>query len=365
MLFISLFVKITIEINFTEVDYTTSIYKNNKLYVYEPDDIEIGWSGLSIYNLRSGPISDIQPQSVNFTNSNPIYTPQFLHLPQGLPDGRSNEIWMIGGFAKDELKDINLTKENWSCEILDNNELKFHDDFIPMPLFENFPKSGFSQTIVNSDKGPELYIIGGLLYFEELNTSLITNYFFKYEFNTREWNDLSGTTKSILEPRAFHRVIEANSSLLLFGGIRNNKSKYENYKNSVPIKNASDFDDFATVFKFDLKEQKWSTVNTKLNKDPNIYRNGATIGSSFNVYKERIISYSNLYNSEGKYYEPQIGILDYNTWDWEWHDVKNESGIDNNLLLSYYQTLVINDQLILIHGKLVNNLKYNTTNSLI
>ncbi|KXN64684.1 hypothetical protein CONCODRAFT_14119 [Conidiobolus coronatus NRRL 28638] len=350
LLFFLLSLDVTFGFSFKGIDYTTTIYKNNKLYVYEPDDIELKWSGLTIYNLSDGPISDIQTQLVNFTNSNPVYTPQFLQLPQGLPNGRSNETWMIGGIVDDKLKDNNLIKENWTCEILNDNKLKFHDDFIPMPQFRNFPKSGFSQTIVNSNNGPELYIVGGLVYVKELDKELITNYFYKYEFNTGKWVDLSKATKSILQPRAYHKVIEVDNSLLLFGGIQNDEAIKENFEHTTPTDDNTDYGGITTIFKFDLKDQKWSTVNAKLNKDPNIYKTGQVSGSVFNIYNGKIISYISLYNYDRREFEPQIGILNYNTWEWEWHNVKNEAGTDNNLILSYYQTLIINDQLILIHG---------------
>ncbi|KXN64822.1 hypothetical protein CONCODRAFT_13873 [Conidiobolus coronatus NRRL 28638] len=271
-------------------------------------------------------------------------------LPQGLPNGRSYETWMIGSIAEDELKNNNLSKENWNCEIVNDNELKFHDDFIPMPPFKNFPKSGFSQTIVNSNDSPELYIVGDMVYSEELDTELITNYFYKYEFNTGQWSDLSEKTKSILRPRAFHKVIEADNSLLLFGGIQNDEAIKRKFEHTAPINDDADIGDITTIYKFNLNEQKWSTVNAKLNKDPNIYKTGQVSGSVYDVYKGKIISYISLFNYVKNIYQHQLGILDYKTWEWEWHSIKNEVGTDNNLFLSFYQTLIINHQLILIHG---------------
>jgi hypothetical protein len=365
LLLFLLLIRITIEFDFDGIDYTTTIYKNNKLYVYQPNDIELKWSGITIYNLRDGPVSDIQTQLVNFTNSNPVYAPKFLQLPQGLPNGRSQETWMIGSIVDDKLKNNNLTKENWTCEIINDSELKFHDDFIPMPPFNNLPKSGFSQTIVNGNSGPELYMIGGLVYSKELDTELITNYFYKYEFNTGNWVDLNKATKSILPPRAFHKVIEVDNSLLLFDGIQNNKTIKGNFEHTTPAYNNTDSGGIGTIFKFDLNEQKWSTINTKLNKNSTIYKTGQGSGSVYNKYNGKIISYISLYNYVENIYEPQIGVLNYSTWEWEWHNVKTESGIDNNLILSYNQALIINEQLILIHGMFNNILTYKTSNKFI
>jgi hypothetical protein len=352
ILFIQLFISFNFGFSFNEVGYTTSIYSNNKLYVYEPNDIELKWSGLTIYDLKDGPMSEIKPQLVNITNSNPIYTPQFLQFPDSLANWRSHEIWMTGGISVPKLEDNTISKENWSCEIINDSELKFHDDFIPMPPFENFPNSGFSQTIVNGDNGLELYIIGGLVYSKELDKELITNYFYKYEFNTGKWVDLNKATESILQPRAFHKVIKVDNSLLLIGGIQNNKNLKKKFEHTVPVNDETDESDINIIFKFDLIEQKWSIVEAKLNKDPSVYKSVKATGAAYELYRGKIISYVILYNYVENKYEPQIGILDYNNWEWQWHDVKTEIGIGNSLLLSYYQTLIISNQLILIHGKL-------------
>jgi hypothetical protein len=333
-----------------DVDYTTAIYRNNKLYVYEPYDVDLDWTGLTIYNLKDGLISDIESRLINLTNSNSAYAPQFLQLPETLTDKRSNELWIIGGISDKELKNNTISKENWSGEIINDSELEFNDDFIPMPPFDNFPKSGFSQTIVNNNNNLELYIIGGLVYSKELNTTLITNYFFKYEFSTRKWSDLSEATKSILQPRYLHTVVEVDNSLILVGGIQNNKTLNGNFEHEVSVKDEVDVSDINTIFKFDLKDQKWTTVNTKLNKDPSIYRNGKVTGPSIDIYDGKIVSYASVYNYKDELFEPQIGILDYKTWEWEWHQIKNNIGIDNSLLLAYHNSLIINDQLILVHG---------------
>ncbi|KXN65929.1 hypothetical protein CONCODRAFT_12353 [Conidiobolus coronatus NRRL 28638] len=347
--FISLFINIVLGLD-RQDGLASIIYKNSKLYVYEPYYEDLKWTGLTIYNLEDGPISDIKSRLINLTSSNPSYTPQFLQLPESLPENRSDGLWMIGGIADENLKSNDLTKENMACEILKDSEMKTHDDFISMPEFMNFPRSGFSQTIVNGNNGPELYIIGGLIYSKEFNAELITNYFYKYEFYTGKWSDLSEATKSILPPRAYHRVIEADNSLLLVGGIKDNKDIKKKVDYSVIDKEQLGFGNISTIYKFDLKNQKWSVVETKLNKDPNIYRNGTAAGSSFDIYKDKIISYTAFVDYETNLIEPQLGILNYKTWEWEWHNVKTEIGTDNSLILSFHQTLIINDQLIMIHG---------------
>jgi hypothetical protein len=352
ILFISLFINVVLGLERHE-GLATVIYKNRKLYVYEPYYEELKWSGLTVYDLKDGPISDIKSRLVNVTTSSPSYTPQFLQLPEAMPENISDDLWMIGGIADESLESEDLTKENFSCEILNDNQLRLHNDFISMPEFKKFPRSGFSQTVVNGNNGPELYILGGLVYSKELKGEMISNYFFKYEFYTRIWSDLSETTKSIVPPRAYHTIVEADNSLLLFGGVQDNEVIKRNDDCSLMDKENINFGNLSTIYKYDLNNKNWSVVQAKLNKDPNAYWNGTAAGASFNLYKDKIVSYTAFIDKENTLVEPQLGVLDYKTWEWKWNNVKTEIGTDNSLILSFHKTIIINDQLILIHGKII------------
>ncbi|KXN67058.1 hypothetical protein CONCODRAFT_10952, partial [Conidiobolus coronatus NRRL 28638] len=83
----------------TEFSYflSSSIYKNGKMYIYETLDEHVLGSGLYVYTLKDGPISDIKPNIINITNADLTYTPLFLNLPPGLPNERSDQLWMLSG----------------------------------------------------------------------------------------------------------------------------------------------------------------------------------------------------------------------------------------------------------------------------
>jgi hypothetical protein len=320
------------------------------MYIYDPYNKNDYSTNLFIYTLKDSLISDIKPNIVNITNANYTYTPQFLNLPSGLPNGRSDQLWMMGGLREERISSNHINEESWTSQILNDKELKFDSSFISKPSYKNFPETGFSITIVNNNNNTVLYVIGGLLYSKELDNDLITNYQFKYDFNTGTWSDLSNRTKSILKPVAYHKVIQADNSLILISGITSNYTKNGNFTNTVPPDGLTRLA-ISDIYKFDLTTEVWSSVNAKLNLEEK-YEEGKALGLSLDIYKEKIISYMSIYNNESKKNDPKLATLDYKAkdWEWTWLDVTTDTGLDNSLDLTDHHTLIINDQLILFHG---------------
>jgi hypothetical protein len=331
---------------------SSSIYKNGKMYIYETLDEYILGSGLYVYTLKDGPISDIKPKIVNFTNLDTSYTPLFLNLPPNLPNERSDQLWMLSGLHESVIKNQGLDEDHWTAQITNENELKFGSGFISKPDNNNFPKSGFTATIVNNDDNPTLHVIGGLVYSKELKTELITNYHFKYEFKTDKWSDLSKFTKSILPPVTYHKVVQADDSLILVTGYSQDYAKNGNFTDTLPSENSTQIS-ISEMYKFDLSTEKWSTQKIKLNLDTDIYKQGLTYGPSLDIYNGKLISYMSLYDFWNSEYKPMLATLDYKSkeWKWNWINVKNEANTLNSLDLSYHNTIIINDQLLMLHGK--------------
>jgi hypothetical protein len=329
---------------------STAIYKNGKMYIYDPNNKISRSTNLFIYTLNDSLVTDVKPNIVNITNASDTYTPQFLNLPPGLPNGRSDQLWMMDGLREEIISSNHINEGSWTSQILNDKELKFDSSFISEPSYENFPETGFSITIVNNNNNTVLYVIGGLLYSKELDNDLITNYQFKYDFNTGTWSDLSNRTKSILKPVAYHKVIQADNSLILISGITSNYTKNGNFTNTVPPDGLTRLA-ISDIYKFDLTTEVWSSVNAKLNLEEK-YEEGKALGLSLDIYKEKIISYMSMYNMEFNRNDPKLATLDYKAkdWGWNWLDVTTDDGLDNSLDLTDHHTLIINDQLILFHG---------------
>ncbi|KXN64746.1 hypothetical protein CONCODRAFT_14001, partial [Conidiobolus coronatus NRRL 28638] len=287
-------------------------------------------TGLYIYNLKDGPISDIKPNIINITNASPVYTPLFLNFPPGFPKERSDQLWMMGALHEHAIAEANLDEEHWSGQIINDNEFKFDNSLIPMPDFKNFPQSGFTVNIVNNSNNSTLHVIGGLIYSKKRKNELMTNYHFKYDFNTSKWSDLSNHTKSILQPVAYHRVIQADDSLVLLSGLSQNYTKNGNFTETLPSNNAT-YIRISDIYKFDLTTEKWSLVNAKLNLDPDIYERGLADGLSLDIYEGKLLSYMSLKDFQNLDYVPKLGTLDFRAknWEWTWIDVKNDGGLSN------------------------------------
>ncbi|KXN67062.1 hypothetical protein CONCODRAFT_10956 [Conidiobolus coronatus NRRL 28638] len=304
---------------------SSSLYKNGKMYIYDSTDVKYDEPFLYVYTLKDGPISDIKPNIVSITNLKPAYAPKFLNLPPRLSNGRSDQLWMMRAIAETELNKHDVEQDPWTVQIVNDNEFRPDSSFIPKPDYKKFP--------------------------ERKKETLITNCQFKYEFKTDTWSDISHRTKSKLPPIAYHRVVQAENSLIIVGGNRLKNIKNNNFNDTVSTED-TDRSSLADIYKFDLSTEEWSLEKAKLNLNETLYKGGKADGLSLDIYNEKLITYASLMNAETEMYNPMIGTLDYKAkeWEWTWIEVKNAGGTDNNLNLMFHHTLVINDQLLMFHG---------------
>jgi hypothetical protein len=331
--------------------HSSSIVRNNKLYIYEAISSTGNSSSITIYNLEDGPISEIKSKEVIFYPG-PKFTPQFLNMPNATDD----DLWLIEGQEERSINSNELNSDMFTSQFIDDSQFKFNSNLIPLPKFSNFPKGGYSQVVVNENDAQVLYIIGGFIYDTDIKNQLLTNYFFKFDFKTNIWTDLSSLTKSILPPIANHQTIVVNNEYLL---VANGISSKDIELNSIATYDENTINNFAEkLYKFDLEELKWSIVHTKTNLNKGDYEGGNVYGASLDYYNGKIVSYAALHNTKLNQKEPRIALLDLKTWEWEWITVKLDVGIDNSLILFFHQTLMIKDQLVLIHGILKINLYY-------
>ncbi|KXN65820.1 hypothetical protein CONCODRAFT_12484, partial [Conidiobolus coronatus NRRL 28638] len=276
------------------------------------------------------------------------YTPQFLHIPQDFPNERSDQIWMLGGRKEYYIKSNEFDSKHWSGQLVDDKELKFDSSFIKAPDFPNFPKGGYSQTIVNYNNTFTLYIIGGYIYSEKYKDQVMTNYVFSYDFNTNHWSDLSDDSKKVLPPIATHRAVFVDNFILVGIGLSpgyldfSQTSKPKDYINSNAIEK---------LYKFDLKTKTWELKMPNINLDKEVFDVGFALGASLDLYKNKIISYGSFKNFQQEGEIIQLGTLDYSTpqWDWKWDKVTNNNQ-KNNLNVKYHQTVIFNNQMLIING---------------
>ncbi|KXN64601.1 hypothetical protein CONCODRAFT_14234 [Conidiobolus coronatus NRRL 28638] len=242
----------------------------------------------------------------------------------------------------------------WTGQFLNNSDIKFDGGFIKKPDFENFPKGGFSQDIVVINDKPVMYIIGGFIYSQEKKYNIITSSVFRYDFSSNSWSDLSESSNSILPPIADHQTVVVDNFILVTNGLSPNLTTTK-YPQTAPYNSSTSiFNYYDKAFKFDILSQKWSSITIKTNTDSSIYRRGHIMshmhGASLNLYKGSLVAYTLLFNLKTNIHDPHLGILNYYNWEWSWYRVNTDTGIDNNLQLAFHQSIIIKDQLLLIHG---------------
>ncbi|KXN66263.1 hypothetical protein CONCODRAFT_11931 [Conidiobolus coronatus NRRL 28638] len=337
-----------------EIAHGSSILKSNKLYVYESIDYNVKESSVTIYDLKDGPISQIINTTYRIYNVPKAYTPKLLNLPQGLPDERSDQIWLLGGQNINESYNQSIYNTMWAGQFTESSNIKFDSNFIKKPNFDSFPIGGYSQDIVNINNKPVMYIIGGFISSPDKKTNILTSKVFKYEFNSNSWSDLSESSNSILPPISDHQTVVVDNFLLVTNGLSPNITT-KKYPQTAPYNSSTSILNYYNkAYKFDLLSESWSPVSIRTNLDENLYSNGHYMshmhGASLKLYKGSLVAYTVLYNLKTNNHEPYLALLDYNNWEWHWTHVNTDTGIDNTLQLSFHQSIVINDQLLLIHG---------------
>lgn len=329
---------------------SSGLFKNDKFYLSFPTEIGQEYPTLSVYNLKDGPVSQIRSTIVNITNAPDGYMPQFLNFGQSFQNELSNDIWMMGGYYVSYVTDNKLDGSKWIAKVLNDKELSFGSNSIKSPNYTNFPKGGFSQNIVNINNSPAMYVIGGYTYSNNSNSVIMTNCVFKYDFNSNSWSDLSESSKSILPPIATHNAVQVNNTLLIINGA-SPEAKNTNYPQTYSIDKPIKLNPINKIYKLDLSTEKWDVIHIKTNLESSQYGDGNMPGASYNSYNNTIITYGIVNNINSDLGDPHFGTLDLISFEWRWNQIKADSGLDNSLSLSFHQSLIIRDQLLLFKGK--------------
>jgi hypothetical protein len=328
---------------------SSGIFKNDKYYIFSPAESSNNISNMYIYNLKDGPITEINKTVVNVTDTLFGYTPQFLNFAQDLKSELSSELWLIEDHLASNVTDNKLDGSKWMARFSNDNKLEFSPSFIKLPNYPNFPKGGFSQNVININSKPVMYVIGGYLFSSELNSTVLTSCVFKYDFNTNSWTDLSESSNSILPPVANHKSIQINNTLFILNGISPNTTN-TNYPKIYSTTKSTKVNTINKMYKFDLLSEKWTVIPLKTNLDTDTYGDGVMYGASYDYYNGNIITYGSVKAINTVRSDSHFGTLDLTNYEWRWDPIKLEYGRGSSLVLAFHQTLVIRDQLLLFHG---------------
>jgi hypothetical protein len=332
---------------------SSATIRNNKLYtVFQDQSIES--VKFKVYELKDGRIADTGNtiQTYELENDFTGFDLEFLDISDDSQDSQ-NKIWMRAGFNANPNEEKKPSYKHWIGYLnLVDMSLKADSSFIDFPTHENFPMDKHTITNITNQFGPALYVTGGYTQIKNKDEFLYSNSFYKYNFATKEWVDMTYLANEKLKPLVGHKSMAIdNRYLVILGGFTEKSGEElgrlnldETSFNYISLYNLTVFDTFTN---------SWENVGIK----PNIFdTNVATF--EFNmfpavVYNNKIIIIANAAGKSGeksKNTPSYIGILDYSSKSWNWLPLYNEDGSIYNPTIYDKNIIVYNDQLIIPLG---------------
>jgi hypothetical protein len=202
--------------------------------------------------------------------------------------------------------------------------------------------------------GSALYITGGVIYSKSLDTYISSNSFFKYNYTTNEWVDMTSKYSGKLDPIYNHKsMVMDNRYLILFGGIMAKDPTKEVSLNT----NDDGLFKVSSIYKltrFDTVNNSWDsiTVNSSM-LDSSIASLHLTKFST-NFYKDKLYilgGFAEINEKQALNLNSKLGILDYKKSQWSWSSLLDNAGSAYNSTVDPKYSLIYNDQIILISGK--------------
>jgi hypothetical protein len=327
-----------------EWSYSTSILKNNTLHVFDYNSDPHDKSTMTAYSLHDGSLKNITSTGTVFQvfPLEPSYTPKFINVPN------TNDLWMLGGKNYTQITSEELLEEQWTTKlIVKENRLDFTTDLFEVPKFI-FPFNSYTSTLVNNT---ELYIIGGFIYSNDFKQRTLSNQIYKYDFNLKRWYSLTYIAKGKLPPIAGHKTVMIDSTkLLIMGGL--SPASSDLYEPVDPSSNKTKLNSLEIIWLLDTVSLELKPIHTKFTVNSKESISCERLGFSANSKDKKVYIFGGTYFKDGEYRsEDQVGILDYNTSTWDWKKFENPYNIEFNHKLVNHDSMIIGDQLLIIHGK--------------
>ncbi|KXN67914.1 hypothetical protein CONCODRAFT_79969 [Conidiobolus coronatus NRRL 28638] len=245
---------------------------------------------------------------------------KFIEVPN-ISQEMHNKLWVRAELTEDIKQYGNTSYINWVGYInLDDMSLKADSSFIKFPTHDKFPVNKYTINTITNEFGSVLYITGGMLYSKKDNTYAYSNSFFKYNFTTREWVDMTYLAYGKLKPLAGHSsVVIDNRYIVILGGY----SKKMIYEFERP-----DYNSLYNLVVFDTFINNWENISIK----PNIFDTSIVTmefdGFSAIVSANKIVVLGGIAGNELNKLDvnPYLGILDYNSKTWAWKEIRNYDG---------------------------------------
>ncbi|KXN65321.1 hypothetical protein CONCODRAFT_13125 [Conidiobolus coronatus NRRL 28638] len=312
-----------------------------------------------VFELKEGAISDIYKsrKTYDFGHSDIGFELKFIDIPDNFQEDK-NKLWLKFARQGSYYGTHNSQFINWVGFInLNDMSLEKNFDFIKFPTDENFPVSSYTMNTITNKLGSALYITGGELYSKKNNSYSVSNSFFKYNFTTKEWKDMTNTANEKLKPLFDHSsaVIHDRYLVILGGGrqIIYNTEPGVDYSNRPVLK----YNSLYNLTIFDTYSNSWENVNIKADIFETNIATFRFIKFTAVAHNDNIIVFggtagenqSNVASSH-----EYLGILDFKSKNWAWSPIRYENGSKYLSFISGESIKVQNDQLLIFTSILEN-----------
>ncbi|KXN65713.1 hypothetical protein CONCODRAFT_12617 [Conidiobolus coronatus NRRL 28638] len=332
----NLIIVLLYSISIIAIKFVSTAVRENKLYAISANDSDNSFQVTS-YELKDGSIKDIFSNGISssLTKLGRGFELKFFDIPNTLQEYR-DKLWLKADQTSADTKTSN-TDSNFMGYI-NLNDLSFKRDtsFIEFPKDENFPVFGYTMNTITNERESALYITGGVIYSKSKDAYISSNSFFKYNFATKKWDDMTSGAKGKLNPVYNHTSVVADKTLVLIGG-RVAKDPTKDSTLNVSEDGLFKINSIYNLTKFDTVTNNWKLTEFSANFYSNkVYTLGGSATSNEKQAPDR---------------NTKLGILDYNGNQWSWSPVFDDAGNIFNSPVEAKSSLIFNDQIILTSGK--------------
>jgi hypothetical protein len=345
--------------------YTTSVYTNNYLYVYDKYRNDNKSPGITKYTLKDGPIKDLKAEYFNLYDGYSNISPVFINIPDDfknkVPSG--DRAWIFFSYNSTfNRENYNQDYPNISFKIVNDEERDIDSiDRIDSVYSNSFTQSALGITGVREDGSYNIYLYGGIANNGKYKNTVVTNSFFKYDTLANKWIDLCNKTKADLTT-AFHKAVNVDDKYIyMLGGIYVFSEYFE--QPMVPNNYTMYYYNFQNIRRYNINKKRFEDVNTSTSGPLSTNIKAGRYGFSASYHQGKIYVYGgieseNAPENKGAMLEKEVvtnylGIFDTESLVWEWYQPKEPNGENSNRKMAFHDSIIWNDQLLLTHGNII------------
>jgi hypothetical protein len=345
--------------------YSTCVYTNDILYVYDTYRNDTKSSVISKYYLKDGPIADLKPEYFNLLDGTVGDSPVFINIPddirKGIPQG--DKAWMLlfnnGSYSRSG--DVEYPPGGLRY-INDKERATRSDTKLADPRSSNMTQSAYAVTGIREGDSYSVYVDGGIANKPGYKHTVITNGLQKYNFKTNKWTDISYKFVND-QTTAFHKAVNVDEKMIYYlGGVY----VFSDYV-ELPVMETNYtmfYTSFESIRIYNINSQKWESVRTSISGSAPFDLRSGRYGFSTAYSNRKIYVYGGIISKndpkgkgalvEEEYISDYLGILDIDSDHiWEWYQPKEPNGEKSSRKLAFHDSIIYNNQLILTHGNFI------------